>query len=116
VVVTADEVGVRPDLRIRCLVDDEVRQDSRTSGMVFEPVELVSYVSKIVTLRPGDLIFTGTVAGVGVLKSPQVYLRPGQVLTTEVEGIGRMVNRLVAEDLGPRPLVHAEAAERAHTA
>jgi acylpyruvate hydrolase len=105
VFVTTDEVGVRPDLRIRCLVDDEVKQDGRTSDMVFGPVDLVAYISRIVTLRPGDLIFTGTVAGVGVVQNPQVFLRPGQVLTTEVEHIGRSVNRLVADDfagIGPR--------------
>jgi len=99
VLVTADEIGVRPDLRIRCLIDDEVMQDSRTSDMVFDPVELVAYISRFVTLRPGDLIFTGTPSGVGVTRKPQVYLRPGQVLRTEIEGIGASVNTLVAEDL-----------------
>ena len=99
VLVTADELGVRPDLRIRCLVDDEVMQDSRTSDMLFGPVELVAYISRIVTLRPGDLIFTGTPAGVGLARRPQVYVRPGQVLTTEIDGIGKTVNTFVAEDL-----------------
>jgi acylpyruvate hydrolase len=98
--LTADEVGARPDLRIRCLVDDEVRQDGRTSDMVFSPVDLVAYISRIVTLQPGDLIFTGTCAGVGVVQNPQVFLRPGQVLTTEIENVGTMVNRLVADDFG----------------
>ena len=99
VLVTADELGVRPDLRIRCLVDDEVMQDSRTSDMLFDPVELVAYISRIVTLRPGDMIFTGTPSGVGLARRPQVYVRPGQVLTTEIDGIGKMVNTFVAEDL-----------------
>jgi acylpyruvate hydrolase len=98
--LTTDEVGLRPDLRLRCLVDDEVRQDGRTSDMVFGPVELVAYISRIVTLNPGDLIFTGTVPGVGVVQNPQVFLRPGQVLTTEIERIGRMANPLVADDFG----------------
>ena len=97
--VTADELGVRPDFQIRCLVDDEVMQDSRTSDMLFDPVELVAYISRIVTLRPGDMIFTGTPSGVGFARRPQVYVRPGQVLTTEIEGIGKTVNAFVAEDL-----------------
>jgi hypothetical protein len=54
-----------------------------------------------VTLHPGDLIFTGSPSGIGLSRNPQVYLLPGQVMTTEVEGIGQMVNRLVAEELGP---------------
>jgi acylpyruvate hydrolase len=112
VLVTADEVGARPDLRMRCLVDDALVQDSRTSEMVFDPVELVAYFSRIVTLQPGDLIFTGTVAGVGIVKKPEVYLRPGQVLTTEIERIGKTVNRLVAEDLGSYPTHERELAQQ----
>jgi len=100
VLVTADELGVRPDLQIKCLVDDEVMQDSRTSDMLFDPVELVAYISRIVTLRPGDMIFTGTPSGVGFARRPQVYVRPGQVLTTEIDGIGKTVNTFLAEDLG----------------
>ena len=99
VLVTADELGTRPDLRIRCLLDDQVMQDSRTSDMLFDPVDLVAYISRIVTLRPGDMVFTGTPAGVGLARRPQVYVRPGQVLTTEIEGIGKTVNAFVAEDL-----------------
>jgi acylpyruvate hydrolase len=114
VLLTADEVGTRPDLRLRCLVDDEVKQDGRTSDMVFDPVELVAYISRIVTLNPGDLIFTGTVAGVGVTQSPQVFLRPGQVLTTEIEHIGQLVNHLVAEDLTPWGHSAGKAATPAH--
>jgi acylpyruvate hydrolase len=99
VMVTADEVGARPDLQIRCLVDGEVRQDFRTSDMVFGPVELVSYLSRIVTLRPGDLIFTGTGQGVGITKDPQVYLHPGQSMVSELVGITQAVNKLVAEEI-----------------
>jgi acylpyruvate hydrolase len=98
VLVTADEVGVRPDLQIRCLVDGEVRQDFRTSGIEFGPVELICYLSRIVPLWPGDLIFTGTGQGVGITKDPQVYLRPGQTMVTELVGITQAVNRLVAEE------------------
>jgi acylpyruvate hydrolase len=92
---TVDEVGLRPDLRIECRVDGDVVQSDHTSAVVFDPVETVSYVSKFVTLRPGDLVFTGSPAGVGISRTPPTYLRAGQVLTSEVEGIGTMVNRLV---------------------
>jgi acylpyruvate hydrolase len=77
-------------------------------------VELVAYISRIVTLNPGDLIFTGTVAGVGVTQSPQVFLRPGQVLTTEIEHIGQLVNHLVAEDLTSWGHSAGKAATPAH--
>lgn len=99
--VTPDDVGgVRPDLAIRCLVDGSVWQDARSSEMIFDCVDLVSYISRFVTLRPGDLIFTGTPEGVGIVRRPPVYLRPGQVLTTLIEGIGELVNRFVAEAPG----------------
>jgi acylpyruvate hydrolase len=105
--VTADEVGVRPDLRITCAVDGELMQDARTSALIVDPVELVSYVSRIITLRPGDLIFSGTPEGVGVVRKPPVFLRAGQTLTTEIEAIGRQDNRVV------EPQGDAEAAGRA---
>jgi acylpyruvate hydrolase len=92
---TVDEVGLRPDLQIECRVDGDVVQSDRTSAVVFDPVETVSYISKFVTLRPGDLVFTGSPAGVGISRTPPTYLRAGQVLASEVEGIGTMVNRLV---------------------
>jgi acylpyruvate hydrolase len=97
VLVTTDEVGVRPDLRISCAVDGEIMQDASTSALITDSVALVSYISHIITLRPGDLIFTGTPEGVGVVRKPPVYLRPGQVLTTEIEGIGRLENRIVPD-------------------
>ena len=100
--VTPDELGgARPDLPIRCLIDGVVMQDSRTGSPVFDPVEVVSYISRFVTLRRGDLIFMGSVPGIGVSKDPQLYIHPGQVMTTEIEGIGQMVNNFVIEDLAP---------------
>ena len=96
--VTPDELGgVRPDLRITCEVDGELMQDARTSSLLFDPVALVSYASTIVTLRPGDLFFTGTPEGVGAGRTPPVFLKPGQVMTTRIEGIGELVNPCVAE-------------------
>jgi acylpyruvate hydrolase len=103
VLVTPDEVDDARDLRLRCEVDGEVRQDARTSDLVFEPVAIVRYVSEILTLRPGDLISTGTPGGVGAGMTPPVFLRPGQVVRTAIDGIGELVNPCVAEpDADPR--------------
>lgn len=96
--VTLDEVGSpRPDLAISCLVDGETMQDARTSDLLFDPVHLVAYASTVTTLRPGDLIFTGTPEGVGHGRTPPRFLRPGEVVTTRIEGLGQMENRFVAE-------------------
>ena len=94
-VVTADEVDDARDLRITCSIDGETVQDGRTSDLLFGPAELVSYVSRFTTLRPGDLIATGTPGGVGAARSPKRFLRSGELLRSEVEGIGAMSNRLV---------------------
>ena len=98
--VTADEVGTAPDLEVRCEVDDVVMQQSRTSDLLFGAAEIVAYASQAVTLRPGDLIATGTPGGVGNARKPPVYLRPGNVLRTWIEGRGECVNRCVAEKTG----------------
>lgn len=96
--VTTDDVGsVRPDLAISCLVDGETMQDARTSDLLFNPVDLVAYASTVVTLRPGDLIFTGTPEGVGAGRNPPRFLRPGERVTTRIESLGHMDNRFVAE-------------------
>jgi len=95
--VSPDEVDDARDLRVTCRVDGEVVQDGRTADLLFEPVETVRYLSTVCTLVPGDVISTGTPAGVGHGRVPPVYLRPGQVLRTAIEGIGELVNRCVAE-------------------
>jgi acylpyruvate hydrolase len=95
VVVTTDELGPEPDLLVRCEVDGDLRQEARTSDLLFGPVALVQYISTIVTLRPGDLISTGTPGGIGEARQPPVYLEPGQVVRTEIERIGALVNRCV---------------------
>ncbi len=96
VLVTADEVDPA-DLRITCAVDGVLVQDGRTADLCFPPVEIVRYLSTVCTLVPGDVIATGTPAGVGHGRVPPVYLRPGQVVRTEIEGIGACENRCVAE-------------------
>ncbi len=95
--VTADEVGSCPDLEIRCEVDGTVRQQSRTSDLLYSPEELVAYASQIITLLPGDLIFTGTPEGVGQGRKPPIYLGPGQTVSSIIEGIGEMHNLCVSD-------------------
>lgn len=90
VLVSVDSVGDPDDLALRCEVDGEVRQDDRTSNLIFGVPALISYLSGILTLAPGDVIFTGTPAGVGAANGR--FLQPGQVVTSTIEGIGTLVN------------------------
>jgi 2-keto-4-pentenoate hydratase/2-oxohepta-3-ene-1,7-dioic acid hydratase in catechol pathway len=96
--VTADEVGDPNRLSIRCWVNGEARQDSNTSDMIFYCDEIVSYVSRHMTLEPGDIILTGTPEGVvlGYPKDRQVYLKDGDTVTVEVEKLGVLSNRMRA--------------------
>jgi 2,4-diketo-3-deoxy-L-fuconate hydrolase len=89
-VVTLDEITDPDDLAIRGWIGDEVLQDSRTKELIFPVPRLVAYLSGICTLYPGDLIFTGTPAGVGMGRTPRRFLRPGETLMTEIEGLGRL--------------------------
>ncbi len=98
VLVTGDEIGDAVDLEVRCVLDGIVMQRGRTSDLLFGPTAVVSYISQFATLSPGDLISTGTTGGVGAGRDPQVFLEPGQVLTTAIEGIGSCVNRCVPEE------------------
>jgi 2,4-didehydro-3-deoxy-L-rhamnonate hydrolase len=92
-VVSADLVGDRDDLHVRCEVNGEVRQDDTTANLIFPVPELVAYLSSILTLYPGDLIFTGTPAGVG---RPQgKFLHAGDVVRTTIDGIGTLTNACV---------------------
>lgn len=99
VLVTPDELpgGVWPTLDVRCLVDGEVMQSDNTADLVFDPITLVRYVSTIVTLQPGDVIASGTSGGVGHARTPPRYLKPGSELITEIQGLGRCVNRCVQD-------------------
>lgn len=90
VLVTPDELP--SDLELICEVDGEPVQKASTSDLVFDPPELVSYISRIITLRPGDVIATGTPGGVGHARTPPRYLADGSVLTTRITGIGELVN------------------------
>jgi len=95
--VTPDEVDHAADLEIRCEVDGDVMQLARTSDLLFTPADIVAYTSQAITLRPGDLLLTGTTGGVGDARKPPVYLRPGQVLRSYVEGLGECLNHCIAE-------------------
>ncbi len=95
--VTPDEAGDGSDLSLRCEVDGQVMQDSRTSDLLFKPAELIAYISTIMTLDPGDVIATGTPSGVGAGRDPRVFLKPGQTVRTVVEGLGELVNTCVKE-------------------
>ncbi|SNR22920.1 fumarylacetoacetate hydrolase family protein [Actinomadura mexicana] len=94
VLVTPDELpgGVRPTLALGCRVNGGETQRADTSDLVFDPVDLVRYASTIVTLRPGDVIATGTPGGVGHARKPPRYLADGDAVVTEIEGIGRLEN------------------------
>ncbi|MCX8073391.1 MAG: fumarylacetoacetate hydrolase family protein [Candidatus Binatia bacterium] len=85
------------DLRLTCEVNGEMMQDSRTREMIFPVAELVEFLSRRCTLEPGDLIFTGTPAGVGSTRKPRRYLRAGDVIRSWVEGVGYLVNPCVLE-------------------
>jgi 2-keto-4-pentenoate hydratase/2-oxohepta-3-ene-1,7-dioic acid hydratase in catechol pathway len=97
--VTADELGDPHDLRIRCLVNEEVRQDASTGEMVFDCFQQVSHLSEAFTLEPGDVIATGTPAGVGIGRKPirENVLHLGDTVRVEIEGIGELVNTVVPE-------------------
>ncbi|CAN5305420.1 hypothetical protein BH24ACT9_BH24ACT9_15320 [soil metagenome] len=95
--VTLDEIADPEALAVRCEVDGEVMQSANTSDLLFGPVELVRYLSTIITLEPGDVIATGTPGGVGAGRSLAVFLSPGQTVRTSIEGLGELVNTCVAE-------------------
>jgi len=97
--VTADEVGDPNGLGIRSFVNGEPRQNSNTSDMIFRCDEIVSYISRHMTLVPGDVILTGTPEGVilGYPKEKRVWLKDGDVVTVEIEKLGKLTNRMVAD-------------------
>ena len=96
-IVTADELGDPHGLGLRTWVDDELRQDSNTKNLVFDCFEQVATLSTVCTLEPGDVVATGTPDGVGMARQPPAWLAEGDVVTIEIEGIGRIANPVVAE-------------------
>lgn len=92
---TLDEVPDPDDLALGCSVDGETVQDARTSDLIFSVPQLIAELSAVVPLLPGDVLFTGTPAGVGAARQPPRFLQPGQVLETWIEGIGTIRNHCV---------------------
>jgi 2-keto-4-pentenoate hydratase/2-oxohepta-3-ene-1,7-dioic acid hydratase in catechol pathway len=95
VLVTADEVPDPHNLGIRLRLNGKTMQDSNTRQMIFTAAALVAYISQVVTLLPGDLIFTGTPPGVGIARKPPVYLKGGDVVEVEIDGLGVLRNPVV---------------------
>jgi len=100
--VTPEEVGDPQDLRVRCYVEGELRQDASTAEMVFDCFQQVSHLSEAFTLEPGDVIATGTPAGVGLGRKParENLLHVGETVRVEIERIGELVNTIVPEPEG----------------
>ncbi len=99
-VVPLSAVGALGNLRVRCLVNGSVVQESSTSEMVFDAAQIVAYASRSTTLEPGDLIATGTPAGVGFGRTPPLFLRAGDVVTVEIERIGELTNPVIGSPVG----------------
>jgi len=97
VVVTADEIEDPHKLAISLTLNGELMQNSNTSNLIFGVPQLIAFLSSVMTLEPGDLISTGTPAGVGFARKPPRWLLPGDEVAVQVEGIGRLVNPVVAE-------------------
>ncbi len=95
-IVLRDEIPDPGALRVASYVNGERRQDSPTSDMIFDVATLIEFFSAYITFYPGDIITTGTPAGVGAFRQPPIYLRPGDTVTVEVDAIGRLTNPVVA--------------------
>lgn len=95
--VSRDEIPDPNHLAIRTMVNGQIMQDSSTSEMIFNIPFLIEYISRAFTLLPGDVIVTGTPDGVGVFRSPQVFLKEGDRVTIEIEGLGQLSNVCVEE-------------------
>ena len=99
-ITTPDEVGDPQDLRIRTLLNGETMQDASTAEMIFGCAEQIATLSTACTLEPGDLVSTGTPAGVGVARTPPVFLRAGDTVRIEIDGVGTIENPVVDEPAG----------------
>ena len=95
--VTPDEVDVS-DVQLTTVLNGEVMQSARTSQMIFDVPRTIEFLSSFTTLRPGDVIATGTPGGVGFARQPPVWLKDGDTLEITVEGVGRIATRVVAEE------------------
>jgi 2-keto-4-pentenoate hydratase/2-oxohepta-3-ene-1,7-dioic acid hydratase in catechol pathway len=99
-IVTRDEVPDPHALAIRCRVNGVVKQDSSTAELIFDVPAIVEWLSRGMTLLPGDIVATGTPSGVGFARTPPEFLKPGDVVECEIEGIGTIRNTVVAAGAG----------------
>ena len=95
-IVTTDELGDWSTLRISTMLNGEVMQDAQTSDMLFTPARLLAFLTDLITLEPGDVVTTGSPAGVGFFRTPPVYLQPGDTVTVSVDRIGELTNPVEA--------------------
>jgi acylpyruvate hydrolase len=98
VLVTPEEIPDPGLLHLETFLNGQVVQDATTADMVFSVPFLISYISSLTTLEPGDVILTGTPAGIGCNRKPQVFLRAGDQVSVQIEGVGTLVNPVVAEE------------------
>lgn len=96
-IVTPDEVGDVHALRLRTLVNGQVLQDGNTKELVHNVPACIAWISKFITLKPGDIILTGTPPGVGCFRKPQLWLKPGDEVTVEIEKLGSLTNKVVKD-------------------
>jgi 2-keto-4-pentenoate hydratase/2-oxohepta-3-ene-1,7-dioic acid hydratase in catechol pathway len=95
-IVTGDELGDWSTLRVSTTLNGQVMQDARTSEMLFPPARLLAFLTDLISLEPGDVVTTGTPAGVGFFRNPPVYLQPGDTVTVSVDRIGELTNPVEA--------------------
>jgi 2-keto-4-pentenoate hydratase/2-oxohepta-3-ene-1,7-dioic acid hydratase in catechol pathway len=94
-IAMASEMPDPQNLKIQSRLNGQLMQDSSTRELIFSPAMLLSYISQVLTIEPGDLLFTGTPAGVGVARNPQVFLKPGDRIEVQIESIGTLSNACV---------------------
>lgn len=97
-IVTPDELPDPGNVRLRTLLNGAIMQDASTCEWIFPLPRLLSSLSRVMTLEPGDIVSTGTPAGAGLFRDPQVFLKPGDTVVLEAEGIGRLENPVAAEE------------------
>jgi len=95
--VPREEIDDPQALAIRCIVNGEALQDSSTAQMIFSVAEVIAYASQVITLEPGDLIATGTPAGVGIFRDPKVLLQDGDEVSVQIDGLGTLTNPITKE-------------------
>ncbi|MBM3140562.1 MAG: fumarylacetoacetate hydrolase family protein [Chloroflexi bacterium] len=95
--VTRDEIPDPTRLQLRTYVNDVLKQDSSTGDLIFDVPALIEYISTAFTLRPGDIVFTGTPSGVGQARDPREWLQPGDTVRVSISGLGDLVNPVIAE-------------------